>query len=61
MTEVPTDPMGYQDEEEATLSLRLFTHGWDVYAPTAVYVWHLYNDDGAQRPLHEPGRCEAFA
>jgi len=52
LSEVPTDPFGYQDEEEATLSLRLFTHGWAVYAPADVHLWHLYNDDGHRRPLH---------
>lgn len=49
---VPCDPGLYLDEEDLTLSVRLFTHGWDVYAPADVFMWHLYNDDGEQRPLH---------
>lgn len=52
MRAVPADPALYHDEEDITLSLRLFTHGWDVFAPRDVFVWHLYNDDGRARPLH---------
>lgn len=49
--EVPTDPALYL-EDDVAYSLRLFTHGWDVHAPSDVYLWHRFNDDGEQRPLH---------
>ncbi len=48
---VPTDPTLYL-EDDVAYSLRLFTHGWDVYAPTDVLLWHRFNDGGDQRPLH---------
>jgi predicted 2-oxoglutarate/Fe(II)-dependent dioxygenase YbiX len=52
LEEVPPDPEVYFTEEEITLSLRAWTHGWDVYCPPEICVWHLYNSDGQRRPLH---------
>lgn len=40
--EVPYDPHMYFDEEEITLSARLFTRGWDVFSPRRNLIYHLY-------------------
>jgi glycosyltransferase involved in cell wall biosynthesis len=42
--EVPYDPEIYFGgyTEETTLSLRAFTHGYDVYCPYRGYIWHEY-------------------
>ena len=54
--EVPYDPWSYFNHEEAAYALRLFTHGWDVFVPSIVAVYHYYNPSGARessvRPLH---------
>jgi hypothetical protein len=56
LREVPYDPYLYFNQEEAAFSLRLFTHGWDVFHPTRVFVYHYYNPGGSRahsvRPLH---------
>lgn len=52
LKEVPADPYIYTEEEETTLSARLWTHGWDIYSPGKILLYHLYNHDGKQRPLH---------
>lgn len=49
--EVPYDPYLYFQGEESTLSARLFTHGWDMYAPNDVLVYHDYTHDRG-RPKH---------
>lgn len=45
--EVPYDPYLYFWGEEQSLSIRAFTHGWDIYHPTAVPLYHLYRDTGS--------------
>ncbi len=49
--EVPYDPLLYFHGEEATLSARLWTHGWDLYAPNDVLLYHDYTHDRG-RPKH---------
>ena len=41
-TAVPYDPYLYFLGEEVALAARLWTHGWDVYAPNVVLAWHDY-------------------
>jgi predicted 2-oxoglutarate/Fe(II)-dependent dioxygenase YbiX len=43
VAEVPSDPHLYFEQEEMCYSARLFTHGWDVFHPTAHAVYHLYD------------------
>ncbi len=52
--EVPFDPYVYFDQEEISLSVRLFTHGWDVYHPTIQHLYHYYTIGAGrnERPLH---------
>jgi hypothetical protein len=42
--EVPYDPDIYFGgyTEETTMSVRAFTHGYDVYSPYRQYIWHEY-------------------
>ncbi len=50
---VPYDPFLYFGEEEQSISLRLYTQGWDIYHVAGIPVYHLYNQVGAPaRPLH---------
>jgi hypothetical protein len=40
--QVPYDPWLYFNQEEITYSMRLYTHGWNVYCPSRVLVYHHY-------------------
>ncbi len=40
--EVPHDPDYYFYGEEISISVRAFTHGYDLYHPNKVVVWHEY-------------------
>jgi hypothetical protein len=58
----PYDPWLYFHGEEQALTLRLFTHGWDLFHPPGLPIHHLYNDaaSGAPpRPLHWDAQQEA--
>ncbi len=39
--EVPEDPAMINAAHESALSLRTFTHGYDMYLPDEIQVWHL--------------------
>lgn len=41
-TEVPYDPNYYFHGEEISLSVRAFTHGYDLFYPHRVVLWHEY-------------------
>lgn len=47
--EVPYDPQGYFSGEEISLSVRAFTHGYDLFHPHKAVLWHAY---GGNRPRH---------
>lgn len=51
--EIPYDPYFYFHGEEQDISIRAFTHGWDIWHPNAVPLYHLYKTrtDG-EAPLH---------
>lgn len=40
--EVQHDPLLYFHGEEITIAVRAFTHGYDLYHPHKVIVWHEY-------------------
>ena len=42
VTDVPYDPSLYFQGEEMSLSLRAFTHGYDLYHPHKVLLYHHY-------------------
>lgn len=41
VNDVPYDPNLYFHGEEATLALRSFTNGYDLYNPNDLVIWHL--------------------
>jgi len=43
--DVPYDPDMYFSWEETTMAVRAFTHGYDLFHPTAVVTWHEYSRD----------------
>ena len=40
--EVPYDPYNYFHGEEISMAARLWTNGWDIYAPNDVLMYHDY-------------------
>ena len=42
--EVPEDPAMINAGHEAALSLRTYTHGYDIYLPDDIQIWHLDYD-----------------
>lgn len=40
--EVPNDPTIFFEGEEITQSARAFTHGYDIYTPDKILLWHYY-------------------
>ncbi|MGD9765892.1 MAG: GlcNAc-transferase family protein [Candidatus Binatia bacterium] len=59
--EVPHDPKLYFFGEEPTLAVRAFTHGYDLFHPHRLVLWHHYGrtefpkhwGDHAQWPFHD--------
>jgi hypothetical protein len=43
--EVPYDPRLYFHGEEISLAVRLWTHGWDLYAPDRCFMYHDYANE----------------
>lgn len=41
--EVPNDPAIFFEGEEITMSARAFTHGYDIYIPDKILLWHFYS------------------
>ena len=54
LSEVPYDPYLYFAQEEIAMSVRLFTHGWDVFSPRTNMIYHMYLQPGeaGNRRLH---------
>jgi hypothetical protein len=48
LREVPQDPHLYFNDTEPTHSVRLWTHGWDLFAPARNVIWHCY---GPSKPV----------
>ncbi len=44
--DVPYDPDLYFIGEEITLAVRAFTHGYDLFHPSEIIVWHQYTREG---------------
>ena len=42
LKEVPYDPFIYFQGEEISMATRLWTHGWDLFAPNQVLLYHAY-------------------
>ncbi|WP_349963380.1 GlcNAc-transferase family protein [Rhizobium sp. ZPR3] len=51
--EIPYDPYMYFHGEEQNVSIRAFTHGWDIWHPNRLPLYHLYKKrSGGEPPLH---------
>ena len=42
VSDVPYDPYLYFDGEEISVSARLWTHGYNIYSPNELILFHLY-------------------
>ncbi|WP_455814274.1 GlcNAc-transferase family protein [Pseudomonas graminis] len=42
VTEIPNDPQIFFEGEEIAMAVRAFTHGYDIYHPDKVLLWHFY-------------------
>lgn len=49
LQEVPYDPNLYFHGEEISLAVRLWTHGYDLFSPHRVILYHDYTDRGRRR------------
>jgi Glycosyltransferase (GlcNAc) len=47
--EVPYDPELYFHGEEISLALRSYTHGYDLFHPHKILVWHQYTRAGQKK------------
>ena len=45
ITEVPEDPAMINAGHESALAARTFTHGYDMYLPDDIQIWHLDYDN----------------
>ena len=52
--EFPYDPALYFHGEEQALALRLYTHGWDIFHPPGLPIYHMYSFGASTgtRPMH---------
>jgi hypothetical protein len=62
--DVPYDPELYFSGEETALAVRLFTHGYNLFHPHKIILWHYY--ERKDQPKHwsddtEWGRLESVA
>ena len=49
VNEVPYDPHLYFHGEESSLAARAYTHGYDLYSPNKVVIWHEYERSGKKK------------
>ena len=62
--EVPYDPGLYFYGEEVSMSARLWTHGFNLYCPHRLLLFHLYKtsrDDGGSTATHWSDHSDWFA
>jgi hypothetical protein len=56
--EVPNDPAHFFSSEEISTAVRAYTHGYDLFHPHRVVIWHQYSRGSAPKVWedHTPGR-----
>ena len=54
--EVPHDPLMYFYGEEISISVRAYTHGYDLFAPHKQLVWHEYTREGRSKHWDDHSR-----
>jgi len=61
--EVPHDPYYYFMGEEINITVRAFTHGYDLFHPHKIILWHYYTRKGSKRHWddHKSENKEAVA
>lgn len=47
--EVPNDPEIFFAGEEIAMAARAFTHGYDIYTPNKILLWHFYQRSEANK------------
>lgn len=52
IADCPYDPQLYFYGEEITLAVRLWTHGYDIYSPDRVVLYHQYKAPGHNHVTH---------
>ncbi len=58
--EIPYDPFMYFHGEEQSISIRAYTHGWDIWHPNRVPLYHLYKKRQAgEASLHWDSQFDA--
>jgi hypothetical protein len=50
--EVPYDPHLYFHGEEQNLAIRAYTHGWDMFHPPKIPLYHLYKTPNTEHKNH---------
>lgn len=50
--EIPYDPYLYFHGEEQNLAIRAYTHGWDIFHPTKIPLYHLYKSPNQEHLNH---------
>ncbi len=50
--EIPYDPHLYFHGEEQNLSIRAYTHGWDIFHPPHIPLYHLYKSPNTEHKNH---------
>jgi len=50
--EIPYDPYLYFHGEEQNLAIRAFTHGWDIFHPPHIPLFHLYKMPNTDHQTH---------
>ncbi len=56
--EVRQDPEHLYTGEELALSIRSFTHGYDMFNPTRVVVWHRHHPGGNRKFIFDADPTE---
>ena len=52
INQVPYDPRLYFHGEEQSMALRAYTHGWDIYHPHHIPLFHLYKTPNVSHDNH---------
>jgi hypothetical protein len=52
VNEIPYDPYLYFHGEEQDLAIRAYTHGWDIFHPPHVPLFHLYKLPDTEHQAH---------
>jgi hypothetical protein len=51
--EIPYDPDFYFSGEETSLMIRFFTHGYNLYHPNDIFLWHYYTRKDSPKHWHD--------